>query len=526
MKKLLAFGAACIAMPVFAVSSQDSSAGIAPGLSSMTDVINTVEGEKVNVTMTSSGFTMSSFGLEEFKDRMLASHLVYGQDNEVYIYEIFPDLPTQSYVKGVKAGDKVVVDLPQPIYYEFDPDLGFPEAYYLDILTMDEEEQWYVAEEKATLTFSIDAEGAMTAEGLTRDAILGVADSENGQWIGLGAWALTISSFNEEPVQVPEELEVDENYWTSVGDRYGWQVNFAKGDQEVYFQGLAERLPEAWVKGSVKYDGATAAVSIPQDQYVGDYLGYHIFTRCVQMTVDEKGNIFYERFMPSDYAFQLVWDLENNTMTAKDEDVVLVFNISKGDIYFINDLIDMRLIRQESFEGTPVNPCDLNYKDVMQEEEFSLFTFSLPAVSTEGDYLLLDDLSYIVYVDEEPWTFEADDYFDMDDSLEEIPWTYDRNSIQKNYESAEHSVVFFVEGITTLGVQTIYRHNGTETRSEIVTINVDESESVEGLDAGDQVEKLTYYDLAGREVPVAGHGVFLKVAKMSDGSIRTSKIVR
>lgn len=522
MKRLLAFGVACIAMSTMPVSSQTWSAKIAPGLSSASDVITSVEGEKVDVTVTASGFTMSGFGLEEFNDRMLATHIVYGQENDVYIYEIFSDLPTKSYVKGVKDGDKVVVDLPQPIYYEFDPDLGFPEAYYLDILTMDEEEQWYVPEEKAVLTFSIDAEGAMKAEGLSRNAILGVADSDDGQWIGLGAWAVTISSFNEEPVRVPDGLAVAENYWTSVGNQYGWQVNFAKDGGDVYFQGLAERLPEAWVKGSVSSDADAVIVSIPQNQYVGDYRGYHIFTKCVRLVVDSDGYVFLEEFMPEDYEYQLEWDTEKETMTAKDDDVLLVFNVSKGDIHLLNDMADMKLIRQRSFEGVPVDPCRLEFKDVMQDEEYSLFSFSIPALSAEGGYLLLDDLSYIVYVDGEPWTFEAEDYYDLDESLEEIPWTFDRYWICKDYESPVHYVAFFVEGITTLGVQSVYRYNGTETRSAIVTIDVDNL-SVDGPDADRQVSEVAYYDVSGRKLTEPAEGLVIKRVTYSDGSVASFK---
>ena len=531
MKRFLfSLGVALVALSGLSATSRPEgvkasvpSGKIAPGLGSMTDVITSVEGERVDATVTSSGLTMSGFGLVEFKDQMLASHLVYGENNEVYIYNIFPYLQTNSYVRGVKDGDKVVVELPQAIFYDLDSDIGFPEAYYLSILTM--QDDWYVAEEKSALTFSIDSDGTMKAEGLSRDVILGVADSEDGTWIGLGAWDVSISTFDEVAVSLPEGYEVSRNFWTSVGDGYGLQVNFAQGAEEVYFQGLIERLPEAWVKATVEYDDTTATVSIAQDQYVGDYMGYHIFTKCVRTSVDGKGNVFLEDFMPSGYAYSLVWDFEEETMTAKDKNVVLVFNVSKSDISLLNDLTDMKLIRQESFEGTPADPYGLEFTDAMQEEEFSLFTFSLPGISTDGDYLMLDGLSYIVYVDGEPWVFEAGQY-DIEEDLEEIPWTLDKYWICRNYESPVHTVAFFVEGITTLGVQSVYRHDGTETRSEIVTINVDELESVEGPDAGGEVSKVTYYDLAGREVSGSGHGIFLKVSKMSDGSVRTSKVVR
>lgn len=500
---------------------------IAPGLGSMQDVITSVEGEKVDVTVTSSGITMSGFGLIEYQDQMLASHLVYGDDNEVYIYEIFPYLPTKSYIKGVKDGDKVVVDLPQAVYY--DDSTGVVEAYCYNLVAIDDfvdeygvEWEAFVPHDKATLTFEIAEDGSMVAREIGGNLMLGAIDSEDGQWIGLGAWSMSISTFSEKPVTVPDGLAVSPNFWTSVGNGYGWQVNFAQDIDEVYFQGLCERMPEVWVKGTLENDGASAVVSIAQDQYVGDYQGYHIFTECVRMTVDDDGNIFYEDLMDRDYVYRLVWDFEKGTMEPEDKDVVLLFNTSKSDVYFINDLIDMKLIRQDSFDGTPRDPYGLKFEDVMQDEGYSLFSFCLPGVSTAGDYLVLDDLSYIVYVDEEEWPFDAEEYM-LEESLVEIPWSFDGYGIFKLFESIEHKVVFFVEGITTLGVQTVYRHDGEETRSGIVSINVDDTVSVAGLDAGRKVTEVKYFDVSGREVSESAAGLLIKRVTYGDGTVTSVK---
>lgn len=506
--------------------SSSSLKKIAPGLSSIQDVITSVEGEKVDVNVTSSGITMSGFGLTEYWDQILASHLVYGDDNEVYIYEIFPYLPTQSYIKGVKDGDKVVVELPQAVYY--DDSTGVVEAYCYNIISIDDfvdedgvEWEAFVPHDKATLTFEIAEDGSMVAKEIGGNLMLGAIDSEDGQWIGLGAWELSISLFTDVPVTVPDDFEVSKNFWTCVGDGYGWQVNFAQGGEEIYLQGLSERMPDAWVKGTVEYDDYTATVSIPQDQYVGDFMGYRIFTKCVQMTVDENGNIFYDDLMDPDYEFQLVWDFEEETMVAKDKDVVLLFNTSQNDIYFVNDLMDMKLIRQDSFEGTPKDPYGLEFLDVMQEEDYSVFSFFLPGISTDGDYLVTDDLSYVVYVDGEEWVFDADEY-ELEESLDEIPWNFEGYWILKRYESTEHMLAFFVEGITTLGVQTVYRHNGVETRSEIETISLDSS-SVEALGAAKKVADVKYYDLSGKQVDAPASGIFVKRVTFEDGTVDTFK---
>lgn len=534
---LLVVGAACIAFSSWAAPSQilqDRSSlnkyarakapeglkkGI-PGLDNIRDIITEVDGEKVDVTVTSSGITMSGFGFTEYKDKSMASNIVYGEDNEVYIYEIFPYLPTESYFRGTKDGDKITVELPQAIYY--DDSLGFVEAYYLTLLSYSNEDDWYFPEEKSTLTFSIDEFGTMTAEGLSKDRMLGVADSEDGSWIGLGAWDLSISTFDEKPVELPSDFEVSESFWTAIGNGYGWQVNFAQGGDEIYFQGLSERMPNAWVKGTLKYDEYTATVSIAQDQYVGDFMGYHIFTKCVQMTTDKDGNIFYEDLMDPDYEYQLVWDFEEETMTAKDKDIVLLFNTSKNDVLFVNDLMELQLIHQESFEGIPANPSELAFEDVMEEEGFSMFSFKLPAISTEGDYLRLEDLSYVVYVNDEEWTFDAEEY-ELEESLEEVPWSLSNYWIVKGFDSTDHLVTFFVEGISTLGVQSIYRYNGEETRSDIVTLDLEDTTSVSDIKTDIKVASVKYYDVTGREVSNPVGGVVIKRVVYDDGSVASFK---
>ncbi len=523
MKKfLLSIGAMSLA-----VSSMANPAQIAPGLDSMLDIIYSAEGKRQEVSVTTSGLTMSFSGLEVFQDQVIASHVIYGDDNEVYIYNIFPYLPTNTYIKGIKEGEKVVVDFPQAVFY--DDSEGYVEAYYytlVDIVEGVDDEGYpttsYIPQEKASVTFSIDEFGTMVAQGISENCILGACDSEYGDWIGLGASKLEISSFDEKPVEAPANLEVLKNYWTSAGNEYGWQVNFAQDGDEVYFQGLSERMPQAWVKANIVKDGNTAIVTIPQDQYVGDYSSYHIFTKCVEMTTNEKGDIFYD-LKPDDYEFQLVWDLEKNTMEAKDKDVVLLFNTSKIDVYFINDLMDMKLIRQESYDGVPQNPYGLDFVDAMEEEGFYLFSFNLPAISTEGKYLLLDDMKYVVYINDEEWTFDADEY-DLEESLEEIPWSMNNYWIMKNYDSSRHKLPFFVEGIDTFGVQSVYNYNGVETRSEIVTLDVEEFMSVEDVEAA-KVASVKYYDLTGREVANPAAGIVIKRTVFTDGRASSAKTI-
>ncbi len=521
MKKfLLSIGIIGISLSAMGTPSK-----IAPGLDSMTDIIYNAEGERIDVTVTTNGLTFSYSGLEVYHDQQMASHIVYGDNNDVYFFEIFPFLPTQTYFKGVKEGEKITVDLPQAVYY--DDSCGMTEAYYytlVDIVEGIDDEGYpttsFNPREKTTMTFSIDEYGTITADGLNENLLFGACDSEDGMWIGLGASSMSISTFNDKPVEIPEGFEVAENYWTSEGDGYGWQVNFAQKDNTVYFQGLSERLPAACVKGNVTEEDGKVIVSIPQNQYVGDYSSFHIFTKCVRMSTDDKGNVFFDDLMPSDYDFKLIWDKENNTMVAKDKDIVLLFNTSLTDVFMINDLTDMKLIRQESYEGVPENPYGLDFTDVMDDEGYYLLSVNVPAKSTEGKYLMLDDLSYVIYVDDEVWTLDENDYL-LEESIEEIPWTFNNEWILKTYESCQRRVAFFAQGMSTLGVQTVYNHNGVETRSEIVTLNLEEDAVLET--AVSKVKEVKYYDLTGSEVKNPASGIVIKRIINNDGSISTQK---
>ena len=79
-------------------------------------------------------------------------------------------------------------------------------------------------------------------------------------------------------------------------------------------------------------------------------------------------------------------------------------------------------------------------------------------------------------------------------------------------------------GFDTIGVQSVYKYNGTETRSEIVTIDRIPM-AVDAVDADRNITNVKYYDLTGREVAEPASGIFLKRVTFDDGSVTTSKKV-
>ena len=91
----------------------------------------------------------------------------------------------------------------------------------------------------------------------------------------------------------------------------------------------------------------------------------------------------------------------------------------------------------------------------------------------------------------------------------------------------ERETDFFIDGISTLGVQSIYKYNGKETRSEIITLDLDDPTSVADINAGKKVADVKYYDIAGREMANPAAGIAIKRVVYEDGSVASfKKVVR
>ncbi|MDE6290222.1 MAG: hypothetical protein K2M16_01690, partial [Muribaculaceae bacterium] len=433
-----------------------------------------------------------------------------------------------TYVKGVKNGDKIEISLPQTVYF-YDTN-----GYGLKLCMMEKEVQvnedgsesvGFNITDASSVTLSVAEDGSAVVDGLENGLALSLAYTDDDSWVGCSATKLSFTPFNEKPVEVPADIEVSKNFWLSSQGDYARSISWAQGYDEVYFQGICTSMPDAWVKGTVEYDydNAEAVISIAQNQYVGAAAGSYIYIKCAKFEYDENGYLIAADLMPDDYKYELVWDLEENTIAAKDPDVVFIFNAALDRIYYLAYYSNIKLTHQDDMSGTPVDPYGLRFSDTYENYGYGGFYFTVPAVSTEGDFLATEDLYYVIYVDGDEWTFEPEEY-STDEAIEEIPWNLSLYYIY-NVGGANREVDFFVEGITTLGVQSVYKYNGEETRSEIVTINLDQDDpsGVAALGEGKKVADVKYFDLSGRQVANPAEGIFVKRVTFEDGSVATFK---
>lgn len=490
------------------------------------DIITSAEGTRQKMAVTCSGYDVYFDSVFEFENESYASHVVYGEGDEVYIYNVIPQMPTDSYVKGKKEGDKIIVDLPQTVLWDDEHAEG-ANVTVCDYYEIEEDGEVYfdfAMAEDQTLVFAVAEDGIWNAEGLDPKHIVALTYCTDDYWTGYGAWKLSIKPFNQTLVSLPDGYEVSENLWKykcgSLG--YGWDINFARGE-DIYIQGLSEVMPEAWVKATVESGDSEAHVFIDQNQYVGIYEGSFVVTKCARYLVGEDGYAYYE-LMPEDYRLELIWDNEEGKMVVNDPSVSLLLNRSMDEVYFADELYEFELLKQTSYEGTPADPYDLIFYDWMEDYDYSVLECRIPALSTDGYLLDTDDLSYIIYLDDDPFTFTPEEY-DLEESMVEIPWSFDNEyDILKTLFSCRHAVYLYVEGISTIGVQSVYKYGGKETRSGIVTLNLD-GDSVGGINSDKKVVDVRCFDIAGREVSNHASGIVIERVAFDDGSVASFKKV-
>ena len=346
---------------------------------------------------------------------------------------------------------------------------------------------------------------------------------------------LQITSFMPEfpePLVAPEDL-VTETYLFKGFDTYEEeeesgrevQVGFY-GDNEVWFYGLSTYMPETWVKGTIASDGT---VTIPET-----YLG-------VYQTID------WSTFTVVEY--ELTFGATTFTYDAEANKFISTEGFSTFSTeYDFDSYSDVELTKIIEKEATPADPSvaefALYYTPMETSTELEVRTypyvkFDIPVVDVNGEPMLTDKLSYIVYIVdkdgvEQKLTLTNDLYTEMPEGtteMTEIPYKYD-----DGYDVYAGGSRLFLnwtpDEMATwqkIGVQSVYHGLGIEHTSNIGWFDI--QQYIADLEAmlptgishvSIDAENARFFDLQGRRADMSQKG--LLIMQTSDG--KTVKVIR
>ena len=458
---------------------------------------------------------------------------VVADDGSVYLKNPISTIATDSWIKGYKAaGDTIAFDFPQKVYSSFDND-GNPvniSAYRMLLTTVEDKTgqyQTYVPDSTTqTIKFVFRNDSLFKTEP---DVLLGLGESETGEWAGYGDWTNDIHKVKDELAK-PTTTN-DDKYIISASDAYDNDVyqiaKVAVENNDIYIGGINPNNEDAWTKGRLEGNKAIFDKQI--------YLGVDTVTAAHTYFIPVDKKVTYLDYgdgdlEPYDSLFavkEIVFDYDATNKTLKSDGA---FVVNKG-INFINqqaEYFSPSLALWEEKPGVSQTPYIMDFMAYDDQYGYGGIQFVLSRMTDDGQYLNPNKLYYNIYFDDEIFTFEPDEYPEFTTSVTDVPYNHYGYDIQGSDDT--RIVYFYTTGFEKMGVKEVYIDNdGKRYESETAWID-SEGNDPAGIKAASfknlkGVKSISYTDLSGRKVARPAKGLYIKSTTLDDGTVRTEKVI-
>ncbi len=278
-----------------------------------------------------------------------------------------------------------------------------------------------------------------------------------------------------EPVVVPQDLQTetylfsatkssqDADYGT-ITEPYEVPVLVGFYGDDLYIQGIIENIVPSWAKAT---KNAAGKYIIPKGQYTGSWTNFGVTYDYFLSAISRTGSLA---------DISLTYDATNNTLSTT-QTIAATGTAEEGDAYYT--LNNAKIIKIVEREATPSTPEMALYKEKSPygSTDWYYAEIFIPMTDTEGKAMLSDKLSYVFYADKgegDPITitFPKSKYYMLTQDMTELPYNF-----TDGLDISRHTVYFERFGASELntwkrlGIQSIYRGNNVEHRSEILWID-------------------------------------------------------
>jgi hypothetical protein len=299
------------------------------------------------------------------------------------------------------------------------------------------------------------------------------------------------------PQGIEPALYVFSGHDTYVDRDKTFEVQIVMDGDQVYIQGLSEYYTAGWVQGTLTDNVLTIAKA---------YMGTFTFW----------GDEYALDFDGAEFAY----DETANTFTAADGYTTSV----EGEV--LDEFVNVTLTGAVAAAATPATPTITTFT---QDNYGYYVEMDIPTQDVDGNDLYASLLSYQMYYQKDGQTYEyvltQDNYiFQEVESLTEVPYTY---TDSYDVDEGGKQVYLYgddIEQWSAFGVKSIYRAGGEVHESPIAWLQLTET-GINDINAM-PVTDTRYVDLQGRTVGNDASGLLIKVERLSDGTVRTSKVVR
>ncbi len=147
---------------------------------------------------------------------------------------------------------------------------------------------------------------------------------------------------------------------------------------------------------------------------------------------------------------------------------------------------------------------------------------TLSTVNVEGQMLDTKNIYYRVFLDGEPYILDPDDFEDLDEPMEWIPYDFTCYDLE-NTGGSGRSISIYSSDHDAYSIQEKYVDGDKEYLSAISTWSLSGVEEI-ASDKGSVAQEF-YTDLAGRRIETPERGLYIKTTVYTSGRTETAKVV-
>lgn len=485
-------------------------------------------------------------------------------DNDLYFLNIITAAPLGTYTKATKNGNVITLPMNQTVLEYDDEEYVMNLGLLRPIITKigDGEEDLFVWFEETDdydyIHYTIDPNGSLWLEDLPlkyeiedldpKDYgwpyyVIGYYYSDDYQWSGYSDVFQVYDEFNFEPVTVPDDVEYNTfSYINNEG--MGVLVYVGETEDALYFKCLSAYAPEASFKAEKISD---TRISVAPNQFIGTEADlYYIITSTAYENEDgilesAPGELSYFTIERDPVSGKIL------SIMAEESKYFLAFNDDPFYFYEFDIFKDLKLLAQDSFAGIPSTPYGVETSSAFVDwEEMGAYYifFKLSSFAYNGDIIDVNSLYYSIYVNDDLYEFEevvapnlagseTIMYAGIKEPTTLIPYNFYNGKDLFEDSGGTFIVGIYAEQIETLGVQAVYIWDDVTTTSSLVTVDLITGETVitpgtdtkvNTIDSAD-VRSTQFFDLSGNKISSPSKGLCIKVDRLSDGTVKTQKVM-
>ncbi len=344
------------------------------------------------------------------------------------------------------------------------------------------------------------------------EELIGFTTSTGG-WIGFGDGCLQINTPKDQSA-LPEGATVKEmSLGYSLLHVRGMElknatlIKYAEVGDEIYVSNPSA-ADEQWIKGSIDREKGTVTFL---SQYLGvdSESGYAVwfipaeYDKYIDILDEDTG--FGEWFRSYKAIDKLELNYSNGILSSPEEQA-MCFSHSPDDILLTGVYADPSIKAYAPESTTPASVTFTKYEPMDDMWGFGVIGFAIPSMDTNGVYINSDELYYNVFPDDSttPFVFSPEDYIDMEvEPMTDVPYGY-YEDFDFRVSGVNHTVYFYHEW-KKIGVQVIQKHDGKETRSDIVYS--DSTDIIDSIVVDTSDSKRPYKYIDNGEVIIVRDGV-------------------